>query len=107
MYAAPRLRAVAQSRCHRRVGRRKFAHPRSQCARLSRVEGVAKAIAQQIDRQHGDGQESAGNQDQISGDQEKRSALGNDVSPTWGRWRSSSPEETENGFNDNRGGAYV
>src|SRR5688572_28292406 len=51
----------------------------SHVAGEARIERVAQTIAQHVHRQHGEGQEDAGEEDQVGGDLEEGAALGHDV----------------------------
>src|SRR5262245_17288257 len=59
----------------------------------ARVEHVAQAVAEHVDREHGRGQEDAGEQDVVREDAEERAALGHDVAPRGRLGRDADAKE--------------
>ena len=67
----------------------------SQAPRQARIEPVAQAVAQQVHRQHGDGEEGAGDQDGPRRDLEEGAALGDDVAPARHLQRHAGAQEAQ------------
>src|SRR4051794_9911874 len=60
--------AVIVRACRSQLARRSEPVACSQLARQARVERVAQAVAEQVDREHGDGEQEAGVQDDVERD---------------------------------------
>src|SRR5262249_41365111 len=64
-----------QSRCRTIAPYVLATHGASHVPRKARIERVAQAVAQHVDREHGQREEQAGEEDQIRGDLEQRATL--------------------------------
>src|SRR5437868_14039552 len=72
-----------------------------------RIERVAQAIAQHVDRQHRDGEEHAGEEDVMRIGDELHAPLGHDVAPGRNVGRQADAEEREDRLEQNGKGADV
>ena len=76
-------------------------------SRQPRVEPVAQPVAQKVHRQHGDGEERAGNQDGPGRDLEEGAALGDDVAPARHFRRHAGAQEAQARLDQHGRGADI
>src|SRR6266700_1851314 len=69
------------------------------------VERIAQSVAEQIDSQHGDGQERGGEENDKGLHLPECAALGHDVAPGWRNRRRSSVDERQDRLDDHGAGA--
>src|SRR6476620_9345015 len=73
----------------------------------SRIERITQAVAEQIDGEHGDGQERCGKEPDVGLDLPQRPALGHDVAPGRNGRRRAGADEREDRLHDHGAGADI
>src|SRR5882724_6908951 len=71
------------------------------------IERVTQAVAEQVDGEHGDGQERGGKEHDVGLYLPQRPALGHDVAPGRNGGRRAGADEGEDGLHDHGAGADV
>src|SRR3954454_22401880 len=71
----------------------------------ARIERIAKAVAEQIDGEHGDGQEGRRKEHDVGLDLPQRPPLGHDVTPRWNGRRRTGADEGQDRLRDHGAGA--
>src|SRR4051812_10089716 len=80
---------------------------RSHIAGKTRIERIAQAVAQQIDRQYRDREERAGKEDEIIGDLKQGARLRHDVAPARNVGRRAGAKKRQDSLGEHGGGADV
>src|SRR5262249_39965676 len=73
----------------------------------ARIERIAPAVAEQVDREHGDGEEHGGKEDDEGLHLPERPALGHDVAPRWRNRRRAGADEGQDRLDNHCAGAHI